>query len=239
MVSTGLGLARATGLVKICGLREPVHARAAAAAGANLLGFVFAPARRRITAETARACIAAARDAAPERRIAAVGVFVDASAAEMNATAQTAGLDLLQLHGDEAPALLARLHRPVVKAIRPPHGTPVHDALDLIRPYQGVANAPVAYLLDGHSPGAAGGTGVRADWHLAAELAGHFPLVLAGGLDPTNVADAIAIAAPIAVDVSSGVETDGIKDATKIAAFVDAARQAFRFDPDRRETSGP
>jgi len=227
MLLPRLGIDRTHGLVKICGLREPDHARAAVAAGADLLGFVFAPARRQVTAEQARACVDAAREAAGEQHILAVGVFVDASAEDMNAAAETADLDLLQLHGEEAPTLRSRLDRPVVKALRPPPGASLSDVLALVVRYQGDADEPLAYLLDGHDPNTAGGTGVRANWTLAADLARRVPLVLAGGLDPSNVGEAIATAEPLAVDVSSGVETDGVKDPHKIAAFVDAARRAF------------
>ena len=214
-------------LVKICGLREPVHAQAAAAAGADLLGFVFAPARRQVTPDAARACIVAARSEASSRRVLTVGVFVDASAEEMNAAAEEAGLDLLQLHGDEPPELPAQLTRPVLKALRPPPGSRPVEVERAMERYRSIANTPIAFLIDGYAAKAAGGTGVRADWDLAASLAGDRPVVLAGGLDPGNIADAIAAVRPLAVDVSSGVETDGTKDAAKIAAFVAAAKRAF------------
>ena len=214
-------------LVKICGLREPAHARTAATAGADLLGFIFAPARRQVSPKQARGCIDAARAAAAPRRVLAVGVFVDAPPSQMNAIADEADLDILQLHGEEPPALLAELSRPVVKALRPPAGTPALDVVGLIDRYKGVPNAPLAYLLDGYSQRAAGGEGVRAEWGLAADLATVAPLVLAGGLDPVNVSTAIAAARPLAVDVSSGVETHGAKDETKIGAFLAAAKAAF------------
>jgi phosphoribosylanthranilate isomerase len=216
------------GLVKICGLREPDQARAAVAAGADLLGFIFAPARRRVEIEVARACVQAAREEAAGRPVLAVGVFVDASAEEMNATAARVGLDLLQLHGSEPPALLPQLRRPVVKAARPPVGTTAGEVEELLALYLSVANAPVAFLLDGYVAAAAGGEGVRADWRLAGDLARRRRRGLAGGLTPDNVAAAVAAVRPLAVDVSSGVESDGVKDARKIAAFVAAAKRAFR-----------
>jgi phosphoribosylanthranilate isomerase len=156
-------------------------------------------------------------------------VFVDATIDEMNATAETANLDLLQLHGDEPAAMLEQLSRPVVKAFRPPAGASVDQLGSVIRQYQQVANAPVAYLIDGYAAHAAGGEGVRADWQLAAALAEVFPIFLAGGLDPETVGAAIAAVRPLAVDVSSGVETDGVKDLAKIVTFVEAARQGFRL----------
>jgi len=225
-VDAGPPAAIAPGTVKIDGLREPAHAVAAVEAGADLVGFIFAPARRRISVDQARRCIEAAR-AAAERPIGAVGVFVDADGQTINRMVDAAGLDLVQLHGGEPPALLARLTRPVVKAFRPPAGTlPAMLAAEVDR-FLRIPNAPVAVLIDGYAPGAAGGTGIRADWSLAAEIGRHCPLVLAGGLTPENVAAAIAAVRPLAVDVSSGVETDGEKDGAKIAAFVAAAKRAF------------
>jgi phosphoribosylanthranilate isomerase len=221
-------------LIKICGLREPEHARAAVAAGADLLGFVFASARRRVTPEAARLAIEAARRASPGRRVLAVGVFVDASAAEMNDVAEAAGLDLLQLHGAEPAAMLGALTRPVIKALRPSPGTTVDAAMELIEGYRAVPNAPVAFLVDGLSPAAAGGEGVRTDWVLAADLARRVPLVLAGGLDSANVGGAIGSVRPRGVDVSSGVETGGVKDVERIRAFVEVATGAFGVPRDRR-----
>ena len=216
-----------SGVVKVCGLREPVHAAAAAAAGADLLGFIFAPARRQVTPDIARACGEAAREEAGDRRVLTVGVFVDASAEEMNAAAEVAGLDLLQLHGQEAPEVLELLARPVVKAVRPPSGTRSEEVRALAQRYRAGSVPVVAFLLDGYDPTAAGGEGISADWRLAGALAADLPLFLAGGLTPDNVTDAIAAVGPLAVDVSSGVETEGVKDVAKIAAFVRAAKRAF------------
>jgi phosphoribosylanthranilate isomerase len=223
-----IGAARLpTNPVKICGLREPAHARAAVRAGADLLGFVFAPARRQVTAAVVRACVEAARDEAGSRPILAVGVFVDASPAEMNAIVAEADLDLLQLHGEEAPETLASLDRPAIRALRLPPGTPLAEAEERIARSLDAAVAPIAFLLDGFSARTAGGEGVRADWSVAAALARRYPLLLAGGLDPGNVAAAVATARPLGVDVSSGVESDGVKDGAKIAAFVAAAKRAL------------
>jgi phosphoribosylanthranilate isomerase len=214
------------GLVKICGLRETEHAVAAAEAGADLLGFIFAPARRRITPEAAREAIAAARDTAV-RPILAVGVFVDAGAAEIAEVAALSGIDIAQLHGDESADLPARLPIPATKAFKPQPGTPLAAALADIDRYLDAPVPPVAVLVDGYHPGASGGTGARADWDLAASLAVACPLLLAGGLDPANVAEAIGAVRPLGVDVSSGVEQDGRKDAALIRQFIANARIAF------------
>lgn len=219
----------AGGLVKICGLREPEHAAAAAVAGADLLGFVFAPARRRVTPEQARRCIAAARDAVgPERRLFAVGVFVNASGGEIAEAARVAGLDLVQLHGDEPPGFSGGLPVPAVKALKPSPSAMVEEAIGAARAQMAATRPPLALLIDGHHPTSAGGSGVRADWAVATRLATGVPMILAGGLNPENVAEAIRTVRPLGVDVSSGVERDGVKDAGLIAAFVDAARGAYR-----------
>jgi phosphoribosylanthranilate isomerase len=214
-------------LVKIDGLRQTKHAVAAATAGADLIGFIFAPARRQVTAEVAAEAIAAAREAAGSRPVATVGVFVDASATEINAVVREAGLNLVQLHGDEPPALLPEIVCPVIKAVRPRSGTSAAQVAELFESYAAMANAPVLFVVDGHAPGVAGGAGVRADWALALRLAAAWPVMLAGGLDPGNVSEAIRSVRPAGVDVSSGVETAGVKDPTKIAAFVVAARRAL------------
>jgi len=233
-MSAGLNLSRARlaagGLVKICGLRQSEHAVAAALAGADLLGFIFADARRRVTPETARDCIAAARAASPDRVLLAVGVFVDATADEMNAVAACAGLDLIQIHGAPPPDLFASLARPALQVLRTGEGT-VAEVERRIASHAIDPCRPLAYLVDGYAPHAHGGAGVRADWATAAHLAQTVPLILAGGLGPTNVADAIATVRPRGVDVSSGVETDGVKDPAKIAAFVAAAKRAFGAAP--------
>ncbi|MGH2561056.1 MAG: phosphoribosylanthranilate isomerase [Thermomicrobiales bacterium] len=218
----------APGSVKICGLRTPKHAGAAALAGADLIGFVFADDRRRVTPDEAAASIKAARMAAGCRRLIAVGVFVNESAETINAVVETAGLDLVQLQGDEDPGMIGELSRPVVKALRLPPGGTVRDAEETIARYQDTRNSPVAYLIDGYDPSHYGGQGVRADWDLAKELAHGHPVMLAGGLDGVNVGQAIRHVQPHGVDVSSGVEIDGVKDIAKITAFVDAAKSEFK-----------
>jgi phosphoribosylanthranilate isomerase len=214
-------------LVKICGLREPAHAAAAAEAGADLIGFIFAPARRQVTATAARACIEAARCAAPYRPMLAVGVFVDATATEIMAVADEAGLDVAQLHGEEEPQFVAALPLPTIKALRPLPRSRVEEAIADIERHTSVARPPVGFLIDGYTPGALGGAGEQADWHLAARVNAARPILLAGGLSPENVGAAIRHVSPLGVDVSSGVEIDGAKDETRIEAFIREARAAF------------
>lgn len=214
-------------IVKICGLRRPEDAVVAAMVGADLIGFIFAHARRRIEPEAAREAIAAARAAVTGGVPLAVGVFVDATTEEMNRIAGAAHLDLLQLHGSESPASLVGLERPVIKAFRPHGDVSVSQLEREIAPFAALSTPPLAYLIDGFSERAAGGEGVRADWPLAAELSRCLPVMLAGGLDAANVADAIDVVSPVGVDVSSGVEVDGVKDSRLIEAFVKSAQSAF------------
>ena len=215
------------GLVKIDGLREPQHAAAAAASGADLLGFIFAPARRQVSAAMARACIDAGRDAAEGRTVVAVGVFVDASPSEIAAVVDEAGLDVVQLHGEEPPESLLNVRAPVFKALRPKPEAIATDVIAEINRYRSTATPPIGFLIDGYSEQASGGTGARADWVVAAEINAEIPILLAGGLDAENVSAAIRRVRPWGVDVSSGVEIGGVKDADRIAAFIRAARAAF------------
>lgn len=204
--------------VKICGLQDEATALAAAAAGADFLGFVFAPSRRRVTPERARSAIAAVRSRAGALAPRMVGVFVDECPLLVADVAAYCGLDYVQLCGDESPSYLRRLGVPVLLA-RPTRG---EATLAALAPYRDLATL---FLLDASTPGARGGTGRLCDWATASLVARHFPVLLAGGLTPANVADAIAAVRPAGVDVSSGVETDGRKDPDKIAAFVAQAKR--------------
>jgi phosphoribosylanthranilate isomerase len=222
------GLFARGGIVKIDGLREPEHAAVAAAAGADLIGFIFAPARRQVTAAVARSCIAAARENALGRNVLAVGVFVDAEPSEMVRIAHEAGIDAVQLHGAEPPETLQQLPVPVLKALRPKPGTSATDILTEINRYRSTSTPALGIVVDGYAEGIAGGTGARADWRLASEIAAACPILLAGGLNPRNVGAAIRQVRPLGVDVSSGVEIDGVKAPGQIKAFIRAARQAFQ-----------
>jgi phosphoribosylanthranilate isomerase len=215
------------GLVKICGLRDPEHAAAAATAGADLIGFIFAPARRQVSATVARTCVEAARAAAVDRTLCAVGVFVDASPSEIAGIAQVAGLDAVQLHGTERPELIQSLPVPALKVLRPRPNSTSAAVINEINRYRSAVTPPVGFLVEGYSEHASGGAGARADWEIAAEVSAESPILLAGGLDPENVGAAVRLVRPLGVDVSSGVEIDGIKDSTLIAQFIRAARAAF------------
>jgi phosphoribosylanthranilate isomerase len=203
--------------VKICGITNRTDARRAVEAGAQFLGFNFyRPSPRYIQPAAARRIIRRLPDG-----IAAVGVFVNESEANMLAIAHRVGLDYLQLHGDERPEQVARLKReiPVIKAVR------VHDSF---RPKQldsfGRASA---ILLDGFDVRRHGGTGKTFNWNLARGSNGSRRIFLAGGLTPENVAEAIRVARPYAVDVCSGVEArPGKKDPARIVALMWAVKAA-------------
>jgi phosphoribosylanthranilate isomerase len=206
--------------VKICGLRTAEHALVAAEAGADLLGFIFAPARRQIDPSEATRIGAAVRAIIPPSHMPTlVGVFVDEAPERMRAVAEECGLGAIQLSGDEAPAIASQLAGiAIVKTIR---------FQDTVNERAWLQNTPpnVRLHVDAHVPGAYGGAGVRADWEQSQRLARQHPILLAGGLTPANVGAAIGQVRPWGVDVSSGVETDGVKDSAKIRAFVAAARR--------------
>ncbi len=215
------------GSVKICGTRTVEHALVAVDAGAELIGMIFAPARRQVAIEMARRISDAVHATSSEVRV--VGVFVDAPADEINASARDAGLDLVQLHGDEPRELIADLEFPAIKVFRPPPGERAGDLTNRIRPYLAAAVPPVAILIDGYDPKAHGGTGARADWDIVRAVSDELGNVvgLAGGLTPGNVGGAIQTVTPLLVDTSSGVEIDGVKDASLIRAFIAGADRAF------------
>lgn len=191
--------------VKICGLTRVEDALLAWASGASALGFVFHPASpRAISAKRVREI---RRELPPEAFC--IGVFVDVDPARINALAEEAGLDAVQLHGRETPEDCAALKRPVIKAIR------AEDAA-MLGEY-----AVAAVLLDAAHPSLAGGTGLKADWKLAERIARQRLLILAGGLNPHNVLAATECVRPAGLDVCSGVEAaPGIKDAELLKSLL-------------------
>jgi phosphoribosylanthranilate isomerase len=205
--------------VKICGLRTVEHALAAADAGADMLGLVFARSRRQVSPEQAARIAEAVRATPRNQQVSIVGLFVNEAPERMLAIARQCGLDALQLSGDETIEVAEHLPGiALLKAIR-------LDGAPSEKGWLAANHAPdVRLLVDAHVPGSYGGAGVLADWGGAAKLARSRPIVLAGGLTPENVDAAIEQVHPWGVDVSSGVETNGVKDAAKIRAFVAAAR---------------
>jgi len=209
-------------LVKICGLRSLDHAKTACDAGADLIGFVFASSKRQVSADFVRPIVEELSGPAIP-----VGLFVDESVTEIIQTARRAGIELLQVHWRKDERDLLALDLPYLLVRRTEPGA-TYDAVaaDLDRVARS-ANPPVRFLIDSYHPGQSGGTGTLADWDLAARLATVFPILLAGGLNPENVANAIEQVRPAGVDVSSGVETGGTKSDERIRAFVGNARRAF------------
>lgn len=195
--------------VKICGLTREADVRAAAELGADAIGLVFYdPSPRAVGIEQARRLCAALPPF-----VTSVGLFVDADPDQVRATLARVPLDLLQFHGEEAPDYCAAFGRPWIKAVRMRPGIEPQALPGL---YPGAAGL----LLDAYDPARAGGTGQCFDWDLVPpDLAPH--IVLAGGLDPNNVAEAIRRVRPYGVDVSGGVEAaKGLKDCHKMAAFI-------------------
>lgn len=217
--------------IKICGLKTLPDALAAIEAGADLLGFNFYPKSPRYIEPVACAEITAIlREEHPA--VTLVGVFVNSPAEEIRATLQTAHLHLAQLHGDESPEMVAELAPLAFKAIRLKSDARADweaekrmaSVIQLSASKSAPQSAP-ALLVDASVPGLYGGSGVTANWDAAAQLAKQIPLLLAGGLTPENVADAIARVQPWGVDTASGVESaPGVKDPAKMQAFVKAVR---------------
>ncbi len=204
--------------VKICGIKTVEATQVAVENGAAMLGLVFyPPSPRFLTREIADELVAGI--AGLSRRPALVGLFVNSGIAELSVAVERFGLDYLQLSGDETPSQVqeaARL-RPVIKVLRP-----ADDQVALEEAARFAALPQVTLLLDSHKKGMYGGTGQVGDWSLARHLAAHYPLMLAGGLTPENVGEAVRQVQPWGVDVSSGVEKDGQpgqKDLTKIRQF--------------------
>lgn len=208
-------------VVKICGLRTPTQALAAAEAGADMLGLVFAESKRRVTLDEAQAI----SNAGYAHRPLLVGVFVNETASTMEQIARTVGLDLLQLSGDESPEQCLALTLPYIKVIHVQEGSSVDEVCALAQQYR----RATALLLDKGGSASTpvwGGSGQALDLTLAAQIVTRLnrSVILAGGLRPDTVAHAITTVRPWGVDVSSGVETDGVKDHAKMAAFVTSAR---------------
>lgn len=201
--------------IKICGIKTLTDALTAIDAGADYLGFNFYLKSPRFVDKQACAEITAVlKNEHPQIKL--VGVFVNSSVEEVKDILDTCSLDLAQLHGDETSEMMNMLNGKAFKAFR---GIPEN--------INGFArNESPAFLLDASVKGVYGGSGVTADWNGAAELAKRYPLLLAGGLTPENVAEAMSRVKPWGVDVASGVEsTVGEKDAAKMVAFVKAVKR--------------
>ncbi len=200
--------------IKICGITNREDALCAVDAGADALGFVFyEKSPRHVSPEQVKQIVAALPPF-----VTTVGLFVNAAHEVIQQTMQTAGLNVVQLHGDESAEDCCLHSYPVIKAVR------IKDADSLT----GIDRYNVsALLLDAWDDQQYGGTGESFDWQLAKKLTGRLPLILAGGLTPNNVTQALQVVNPYAVDVSSGVEeSPGRKDHNKIREFIQQVKQA-------------
>lgn len=201
--------------IKICGITQITEIEYLNKCLPDYAGFVFAKSKRRVTADAA-----AILSAYLTQEIKKVGVFVDMDPASAALIAAQVGLDVLQLHGSEDEGYIGTL-RPLLKP-----GTEIWKA---VRVSPTTRLIPLAkadrILLDSYLPDCPGGSGKAFDWTLASQFRSTLPVILAGGLNPNNVRQAIDLVQPFAVDVSSGVEGEGAKDQHKLKAFIEAVRQ--------------
>ena len=200
--------------LKICGITRLTDARHAVEEGATALGFVFWPHSPRVVTLDRVAAIVAALPS----DVMTVGVFVNESLEGLLRAVAETGLTTVQLHGEEPPALADAIGVPVLRSV----------TLENAERSMAVWPADTTFLLDASDPVRRGGTGSAVDWLRAADVARVRRTILAGGLTPENVGGAVRSVRPFGVDVSSGVEeAPGIKDADKVARFLDGARKAF------------
>lgn len=205
--------------IKICGITRPEDATQAAELGADAIGLVFYPSSPRcVTVEQAQKVVAALPPF-----VSIVGLFVNSGRDELDRVLGQVPIDLLQFHGDESPEDCEGYNRSFIKAIR------MRDEVDLQEEANRFSSA-TGLLLDAYQAGVPGGTGESFDWERATKAREQGlmkSIILAGGLTPANVGEAISVARPYAVDVSGGVESaKGIKDRQKMAAFIEAVRAA-------------
>jgi phosphoribosylanthranilate isomerase len=208
--------------VKICGIRDKNNALAAVEAGADFIGLVFTPSKRQVDPTQACEIVSAVKKSSDATKV--VGVFVNAPASQVNEIADFCALDCVQLSGDESWEYCREIVEPIIKAIRIGQQSPEELCAELSTGGELLPAQRFITLLDSQVEGKYGGTGESFNWNLAQQVAERFPVIIAGGLDPKNVARLIETVRPWGVDVSSGVESNGLKDASKIRAFVKAVR---------------
>jgi len=210
--------------IKICGIKNEEHALAAAEAGADFIGLVFANSPRQVTPALAEKIVSILKK--NKARVKAVGVFVNMPAPTVRKIADTCGLDWSQMSGDEPWEYCLELSHPVIKVIRVSRNNraeSVNQHLEIGA--QILAGQKHMFMLDASDGEKYGGTGLTFDWNLARPIAEKFPVIIAGGLNPENVGRAIKLIKPWGVDVSTGVETKGAKDMKKIIRFIEAVRR--------------
>jgi len=210
--------------IKICGITDKANALAVVEAGADFIGLVFAPSRRQVTPPKAREIASAVKKSSAATRV--VGVFVNAPSSQVNEFVDFCTLDWVQLSGDESWEYCREVVRPVIKAIRIDQQSPDELYTEISAGDKLLPHKSFIALLDSQVEGKYGGTAETFNWNLAQKAAKGFSVIIAGGLDPENVTRLIETLAPWGVDVSSGVETGGVKDISKIKAFIEAVRKA-------------
>jgi phosphoribosylanthranilate isomerase len=211
--------------VKICGIKTKEQALAAAKAGADFIGMVFTTSPRQITLAAGKKISAALKTRYP--KVKTVGVFVNYPLGLLKMTAERCGLDWIQMHGTEPWETCRELDRPVIKVARVARNYSPETICETFEYGKKLlAGRQLLFMLDTSSKDIFGGTGQAFDWSQARIIAEKFPVIVAGGLNPKNVAAAIEMITPWGVDVSTGVETEGVKDMKKIEKFIKAVRDA-------------
>ncbi|WP_421385474.1 phosphoribosylanthranilate isomerase [Bacillus salacetis] len=201
--------------MKVCGIMEVGHAQAAVDAGADAIGFIFAQSRRKVSLDAAKEIC----ESIPSS-VMKVGVFVDAGKDEIEKTAAECSLDYVQLHGNETPEFIQSLSVPSYKAL------PIKEKRDL----DGIEEFPGRFiLLDSGHGSARGGNGTTFDWSYLKNISIDKKVILAGGLNSNNIEMAVKEVNPYMVDVSSGVETNKVKDIRKIKEFIIKAKNISRM----------
>jgi len=208
--------------VKICGIKDVSIALEAIKAGADFIGVVFAPGKRQLTPASAKKIVAAIKK--NNSKVEVVGVFVNMPATEINKIADSCNLDWVQLSGDESWEYCHDIVKPVIKTFRIGKQSPAELCTMITAGSRLLNGKRFMLLLDSQVEGAYGGTGVTSDWALAHSIAERFPVIIAGGLSPENVARMLKIVSPWGVDVSSGVETEGVKNTERIRTFINVIK---------------
>jgi phosphoribosylanthranilate isomerase len=210
--------------IKICGIKQENHALAAVKAGADAIGLVFAPSPRRVNLEQAQKISIAIRQSG--YRVEVVGIFVNSHPTTVNAIAENCHLDRVQLSGDESWEYCREIARPLIKSVRVKRGQSADEVCANLTEGAGVlGQQKYIFLLDSQVRGKYGGTGKVFNWNLASQISREYPIILAGGLTPENVTQALKRVAPWGVDVSSGVEAGRVKHVSRIRAFIAAVRR--------------
>ena len=210
--------------VKICGLRTLSDATIAIQEGADFIGFVFVQnVTRQINVSTAKKIIKQTKKLLqPDAQLKFVGLFVNEQIDQINQIINECELDYVQLCGNETPTQWKSLNTNVIKQLKIPPSIAEELTIDeemIIRDAEMIYSSGAKILIDADVQGKHGGTGVLSDWDLASKISAKYPVILAGGLTPRNVSNAIQVVNPWGVDVSTGVEINGTKDSHKIADF--------------------